>query len=140
MDVLKKYDPVQSFDGFLYACLFNKIKTEITKRNRKKRIADRTAVSLDAMNEDNEQCNLLDFIASDFDTFDEAVKDQGNGQYQDKIQLYIAKLSNRQVNILNLLVDGYKPNEIQVFLKISPRQYVDDMQIMRCYENVKILF
>lgn len=140
VDVLKKYDPVQSFDGFLYACLFNKIKTEITKRNRKKRIADRTAVSLDAMNEDNEQCNLLDFIASDFDTFDEAVKDQGNGQYQDKIQLYIAKLSNRQVNILNLLVDGYKPNEIQVFLKISPRQYVDDMQIMRCYENVKILF
>lgn len=140
VDVLKKYDPVQSFDGFLYACLFNKIKTEITKRNRKKRIADRMAVSLDAMNEDNEQCNLLDFIASDFDTFNEAVKDQGNEQYQDKIQIYISRLSNQQVNILNLLVDGYKPNEIQVFLKISPRQYVDDMQIMRCYENVKILF
>lgn len=140
VDVLKKYDPVQSFDGFLYACLFNKIKTEITKRNRKKRIADRMAVSLDAMNEDNEQCNLLDFIASDFDTFNEAVKDQGNEQYQDKIQIYISRLSNQQVNILNLLVDGYKPNEIQVFLKISPRQYADDMQIMRCYENVKILF
>ncbi len=140
VDVLKKYDPVQSFDGFLYACLFNKIKTEITKRNRKKRIADRMAVSLDAMNEDNEQCNLLNFIASDFDTFNEAVKDQGSGQYQDKIQIYISRLSNQQVNILNLLVDGYKPNEIQVFLKISPRQYADDMQIMRCYENVKILF
>lgn len=140
VDVLKKYDPVQSFDGFLYACLFNKIKTEITKRNREKRRADRMSVSLDAMNEDNEQCSLLDFIASDFDTFDEAVKDQGNGQYQDKIQLYIARLSNRQVNILNLLVDGYKPNEIQGFLKISPRQYVDDLQIIRSYENVKNLF
>lgn len=140
VDVLKKYDPVQSFDGFLYACLFNKIKTEITKRNREKRRADRMSVSLDAMNEDNEQCSLLDFIASDFDTFDEAVKDQGNGQYQDKIQLYIARLSNRQVNILNLLVDGYKPNEIQGFLKISPRQYSDDLQIIRCYENVKNLF
>lgn len=140
VDVLKKYDPVQSFDGFLYACLFNKIKTEITKRNRDKRRADRMAVSLDAMDQDNEQCSLLDFIASDFDTFDEAVKDQGNGQYQDKIQLYIARLSNRQVNILNLLVDGYKPNEIQGFLKISPRQYSDDLQIIRCYENVKNLF
>lgn len=140
VDVLKKYDSVQSFDGFLYACLFNKIKTEITKRNREKRRADRMSVSLDAMNEDNEQCSLLDFIASDFDTFDEAVKDQGNGQYQDKIQLYIARLSNRQVNILNLLVDGYKPNEIQGFLKISPRQYSDDLQIIRCYENVKNLF
>ncbi len=140
VDVLKKYDPVQSFDGFLYACLMNKIKTEITKRNREKRRADRTAVSLDTMNEDSEQCSLLDFIASDFNTFDEAAKAQEHGQYQDKVQLYIARLSNRQVNILNLLVDGYKPNEIQGFLKISPRQYADDLGIMRSYENVKILF
>lgn len=141
VDVLKKYDPVQSFDGFLYACLFNKIKTEITKRNREKRRADRMAVSLDAINEDNEQCNLLDFIASDFDTFNEAVKDQGNGQYQDdKIQRYIARLSNRQVSILNLLVDGYKPGEIQMFLEISSKEYVDDLQIIRCYENIRILF
>lgn len=140
-NVLKRYDPRQSFDGFLYSCLSNKIKTEMTRRNCEKRRADRMAVSLDAVNEDSEQCNLLDFLASDFDTFDEAVKDQGNGQYQDdKIQMYIARLSNQQVNILNLLVDGYKPNEIQEFLKISPRQYMDDMQLIRSYENVRVLF
>lgn len=33
-DVLKRYDHVQSFDAFLYSCLLNKIKTEITRRNR----------------------------------------------------------------------------------------------------------
>lgn len=34
VDVLKRYDPEQSFDGFLYSCLSNKIMTEITRRNR----------------------------------------------------------------------------------------------------------
>ena len=54
--------------------------------------------------------------------------------------MYISKLSNRQVSILNLLVDGYKPNEIREALEISSREYADDMQIMRSYENIKILF
>ncbi len=138
--VLKRYDGEQSFDGFLYSCLSNKIMSEITRRNREKRKADRMATSLDAINGDNEECSMLNFIQSDFDTFDEAVKMQGSGQYQDKVQMYISKLSNRQVNILNLLVDDYKPNEIRKILEISPREYADDLQIMRSYENVKILF
>ena len=139
-DVLKRYDGVQSFDGFLYSCLSNKIMTEITRRNREKRKADRMCTSLDAVNGDREESNLFNLIPSDFDTFDEAVKAQENGQYQDKIQIYLAKLSNRQVSILNLLVDGYKPIEIRQILEISPKEYLDDMKTMRSYENVKILF
>ena len=140
VDVMKRYDASQPFDGFLYSCLSNKIKTEITRRNREKRKADRMSISLDSMNNDDEECNLLDFIPADFDTFDEAVKAQECGQYQDKIQMYISKLSNRQVGILNLLVDGYKPNEIREALEISSREYADDMRNMRSYENIKILF
>lgn len=141
VDVLKRYDGKQPFDGFLYSCLSNKIMSEITRRNREKRKADRTATSLDAKNGDDEECSMLNFIPSDFDTFDEVVKEQENGQYQDdKIQMYISKLSNRQVSILNLLVDGYKPNEIRQILEVSPSEYADDLQIMRSYELVKILF
>ena len=140
VDVLKKYDASQSFDGFLYSCLTNKIKSEITRRNREKRKADRMSISLDAMNDNDEEYNLLDFIPSDFDTFDEAVKSQECGHYQDKVQMYILKLSNRQVSILNLLIDGYKPNEIREILEISSREYTDDIGIMRSYENIKILF
>ena len=95
--------------------------------------------SLDAVNGDREESNLFNLIPSDFDTFEEAVKAQENGQYCDKVQQYISRLSNRQVNILNLLIDGFKPNEIWQMLEISPREYSDDMQIMRSYENVKIL-
>ena len=139
-DVLRRYDHVQSFDGFLYTCLSNKIMTEITRRNREKRKADRMCTSLDAVSGDDEQCNLLDFIPSDFDTFEEAVKRNENEQYQDKVQQYISRLSNLQVNILNLLVDGYVPGEIREILEISRTEYADNMQIMRSYEHIKILF
>ena len=136
------YDPDTgiSFDGFLKSCLQKKFKTELTHRHRQKRILNQFAVSLDAVNDSEDECNLLDFMASDFDTFDEVAKRQENGQYQDKIQQYISRLSNLQVSILNLLVDGYKPFEIRRMLEISEKEYTDNMQIMRSYENVKILF
>lgn len=140
VDVMKRYDGEQSFDGFLYSCLANKIKTEMTRLNRQKRKADRMSVSLDSMNENDEECSLLDFIPSDFDTFTEAVKAQEYGQYQDKVQMYISRLSNRQISILNLLVDGYKSGEIKDLLEITSKEYADDVKTMRSYENVKILF
>lgn len=139
-DVIKRYDGEQSFDGFLYSCLSNKIMSEITKRNCEKRKADRLSISLEATNDKGEDYSLLDCIPSDFDTFEEASKRQENGQYQDKVQCYISKLSNQQVNILNLLIDGYKPFEIRRILELSPKEYADNMQIMRSYENVKVLF
>ena len=139
-EIMTRYDYEQSFDGFLYSCLSNKIMTEITRRNRQKRKADRMSVSLDGTNENEEECSLLDIIPSDFDTFEEVAKRQGRGQYQDKVQRYISRLSNRQISILNLLVDGYKDSEIQLILEISSTEYWEDLKIMRSYENVKILF
>jgi len=140
VDIMEKYDSSQSFDGFLYSCLSNKVMSEMTKRNREKRKADRMSVSLDAVNGSGEEYSLLDLIPSDFDTFEEVAKRQGNGQYQDKVQRYISRLSDRQVCILNFLIDGYRPSEIRQILEISQREYSDDMQIMRSYEFVKILF
>lgn len=140
VDVLRRYDHEQSFDGFLYSCLLNKIKTEITKRNREKRKADRMCISLDADKGDEEGYSLLEFLPSNFDTFEEVVKRQGSSQYQDKVKQYISRLSSRQINILNFLVDGYKPIEIQQIFCISSTEYSDDLKTMRSYENVKILF
>lgn len=129
-----------SFDGFLRSCLQKKFKTELTHRHRDKRIANHFAVSLDAANEDGEECSLLEFVPSDFDTFEEAVKEQQNGQYSDKVRQYLSKLSSRQVNILNLMIDGYKPYEIRKILDISEKEYSDDIQLMRSYEKARILF
>ncbi len=136
------YDPDTgiSFDGFLRSCLQKKFKSELTHRHRQKRVLNQLAVSLDAAGDGEDECSLLEFLASDFDTFEEVTKRNEDQKYQDKVQQYISRLSDIQVNILNLLVDGYKPTEILLELQISAREYADNMQIIRSYENVKILF
>lgn len=141
VDAIRRYDGEQSFDGFLYSCLSNKIMSEITKRNREKRKADRLSISVNATNDKGEDYSLLDSIPSDFDTFEEVSRRKENGQYSSsKVQQYISKLSNQQVNILNLLIDGYKPFEIRRILDISKNEYTDNLSIMRSYENVRLLF
>lgn len=136
------YDPDTgiSFDGFLRSCLQKKFKSELTHRHRQKRVLNQLAVSLDATGDGEDECSLLEFVPSDFDTFEEAIKRNADQRYHDKVQSYISRLSDRQVNILNLLIDGYRANEIQEILGMSAREYTENLQIMRSYENVKILF
>lgn len=136
------YDPDTgiSFDGFLRSCLQKKFKTELTHRHRQKRILNQLAVSLDTADDGEDECSLLEFVPSDFDTFEEVFKRNESQAVSDKVQSYISRLSDRQVNILNLLIDGYRANEIQEILMISAREYAENMQIIRSYENVKILF
>ena len=69
VDVLKRYDNKQDFDGFLYSCLINKFKTEMTRRNRYKRQADRMAISIDSPVGEDENMTLSDIIA-DKDTIE----------------------------------------------------------------------
>ena len=67
VDAMGRYDGAQSFDGFLYSCLSNKIKSEITRRNRGKRKADRMALSLDAPVGDDDGYMLKDLVAGSYD-------------------------------------------------------------------------
>ena len=128
-----------SFEGYLYSCLQKKFKTELTRRHRQKRVLDQFNISLDVSNNE-EEYSLLEVLPSDFDTFEEVIKTQDNERFEDRIQQYISRLSIQQVNILNLLIDGYKPMEIREILQISTREYTENLQIMRAYENVKCLF
>lgn len=81
----------------------------------------------------------MDFIPSDSDTFEEAVKGTDGGEYRDRIRQYISRLSNQQVNMLNLLIDGYKPNEIQRILGMSPKGYgkpVHNEKLRKCEDII----
>lgn len=136
------YDPETgiNFHLFLRSCLYKKFAEEIRDRHRYKRVINQYTVPLDTMGNSYDEYSLLDIIPSDFDTFDEVIKRQDNEQYTDKVQEYISKLSNQQINILNLLIDGYKPDEIRKKLNISYKEYSNDLNRMRSYENVKVLF
>lgn len=137
VDVLKRYDGSQSFDGFLYSCLLNKIKTEITRRNREKRKADRTSVSLDAPIGDEDGCLLKDLIAYSYDIESELFGEMSAITY--KLEKYLARLSQRQKKVLELLSFCYKAVEIQKILHMTQSEYNDALECIRSYENIKIL-
>lgn len=136
------YDPESgiSFHLFLRSCLYKKFYEEFRDRHRYKRVINQYTVPLDITADSDDEYSLLDIIPSDFDTFDEVIKRQDSEQYTDKVKEYISKLSNQQINILNLLIDGYKPDEIKKVLNISNKEYTNDLNRMRSYENVKVLF
>lgn len=134
---MKRYDGEQSFDGFLYACLSNKIKSEITRRNREKRKADRMALSLDAPVGDGENYTLGETIADSFDMEEEVFEEVNAITY--KLEKYLRMLSRKQKEVLGLLSFCYKASEIQEALHMTQREYMDTLENIRSYEKIRIL-
>lgn len=138
LEVMDKYDGKQSFDGFLFYCLNNKIKTEITRRNRDKRKADRMCIPIDTPVGDEENSTLGDMIADSFN-MDKEIFGEDHAKSQ-KIEKYLSRLSKRQRNVVELLAESYKAGEIQKLLHITPKEYSDAVNGIYAYENISILF
>lgn len=139
VDVIKRYDNSQSFDAFLYSCLLNKIKSEMTKRNREKRKADRMSISIDTPVGKDKSLTLGDTIADDFNVEREVLEDNEE-EYSNKMLLYLSRLSNLQKEILKLSIAGYLPNEIREELHINEKEYADCYAVIHSYRNVSVLF
>ena len=137
VDVMKRYDGIQSFDGFLYTCLSNKIMSEMTRRNREKRKADRMSVSLDAPVGDEDGSLLGELIADSFNMEEEAFGELDVVAF--KLERYLKRLSRRQKKVLELLSLCYKADEIRKMLYMTQREYTDALAGIRSYENIKIL-
>lgn len=138
IDVLKRYDGKQSFDGFLYSCLNNKFKTEMTRRNRQKRQSDRKSISIDTPIGDSENSTIGDLIADSFDIEKEFFEKREDG-YSKRMLLYLSRLSSLQKEVLRLIIAGYLPNEIKEELHITDKQYSDCNAAIHSYRNVSIL-
>lgn len=139
VDVMRRYDGSRPFDGFLYVCLQNRIKTEMSRRNSRKRLADRLAVSIDMPVCGEEELTLGDLIADDMD-IERIVFEEKEEGYSRRMQLYLAKLSGLQSDVLRLRTAGYLPDEIRRELGIDRRQYSDCEAAIRSYRNLSVLF
>lgn len=139
VDVMRRYNASRSFDGFLYSCLLNKIKTEITKRNREKRKADRMSISIDTPIGDDENSTVGDLIADVF-TIEKELFEKKEDGYSKKMLMYLDKLSKSQKEVLRLIVSGYLPGEIREELHMSEKEYVDCYAAIHSYRNVSVLF
>ena len=139
VDALNRYDGKQDFDGFLYSCLVNKFKTEMTRRNRYKRQADRMSVSIDTPIGDKENSTIGDLLA-DKDTIEKIFFEEREETYSDKMKNYLGRLSILQREVLRLISIGFEPNEILAELHINKKQYEDCYNAIHSYRNVSLLF
>lgn len=138
-DVMTRYDNSQSFDGFLYSCLLNKIKTEMTRRNREKRKADRMSISIDTPIGDDENSTIGDMIADGF-SIEKEIFERDEEGYSKKMLLYLSRLSILQKEVLRLNIAGYLPGEIREELHINEKEYADCYAAIHSYRNVSVLF
>ena len=138
LDVLNRYDGKQDFDGFLYSCLVRKFKTEMTRRNRYKRQADRMAISIDSPVGEDENMTLSDIIA-DKATIEKIFFEENEDTYSAEMQRYLSRLSILQREVLRLISIGFNPNEILKELHINKKQYEDCYQAIHSYRNISVL-
>lgn len=139
VDVMRRYDWSQSFDGFLYSCLLNKIKTEMTRRNREKRKADRMSLSINAPIDDDENSTIGDMIASDFSIEKELFEKDKREEWSEEANMYLDSLSPLQRKIAFLLSDNNTPNEICEELHITLRHFENSMKRILADERIKSL-
>ena len=138
IDVINRYDGKQQFDGFLYSCLIKKFKTEMTRRNRQKRQADKMAVSIETPIGENENITLSDIIA-DKNTIEKMFFEESEDTYSAEMQKYLSRLSVLQREVLRLISIGFNPNEILTELHINKKQYDDCYNAIHAYRNIEIL-
>lgn len=146
VSVLKNYDNQKNdnFHAYLNGCLSNKIKTEMTRRNRKKRCNFYTNsngevvylqdCSLDAsLDEEGNTCLLDRLVIRDGD------EENRNEHLSEQIDSFVRTLPKTQKRICAAIMSGLKPAEIKEALNISPEEFTKNMNAIRSFESVKKL-
>ncbi len=139
VDVMRRYDNSQTFDGFLYSCLLNKIKTEMTRRNREKRKADRMSISIDTPIGDDENTTIGDLIADEKTVERELFEENKKEEWRKEVNEYLNSLSPLQRKIAFLLSDNNTPSEICEELHITIKHFENSMKRILADERIKPL-
>ena len=138
LDALCRYDETQDFNGFLYSCLINKFKTEMTRRNRQKRQCDNNSISIDTPIGD-ENSTIGDTISSK-STIEKESFAEREECYSKEMCRYLGRLSGLQKEVLRLISIGFMPSEILEELHINQKMYEDCYQAIHSYRNISLLF
>lgn len=138
VQVLMSFDESQDFDGFLYSCLVKKFKTEMTRRCRYKRQADKNSISIDTPIGDEESgCTLKDVIAADGTVESEIFKE--DGEWRKEVKEYLDSLSPLQRKIAFLLSDEATPDDICRKLHITMKHFKNSVERILADERIRPL-
>lgn len=138
--VLNSYEEGRDFNGFLYSCLERKFKTEMTRRNREKRKADKMALSLETPVGDEEGSSTLgDMIASNINIEKEILGDDADIIMDEKIERYLESLTKIQRKIIEMKMMNVEVQDIKEELGLTDSQYSSHMQEVVQYEHIRLL-
>ena len=139
LDALCRYDETQDFNGFLYSCLMNKFKTEMTRRNRQKRQGDNNSISIDTPIGDEDGNFTIGDTISSKSTIEKEFFEEREESYSKEMCRYLGRLSNLQKEVLRLISIGFVPSEILEELHINQKMYEDCYQAIHSYRNISVL-
>lgn len=158
IDVLRRYDEVQDFDGFLYSCLEKKFKTEMTRRTRDKRCIKTEVIEkdlfgnnvikkvivpdirLDApLNDEDEETTIGDVTAGNNTVESEVFKEEKREEWRSEVQEYLDNLSPLQRKIAFLLSDNNTPDEICEELHITMKHFDNSLKRILSDERIRPL-
>ena len=140
LDALCRYDETQDFNGFLYSCLMNKFKTEMTRRNRQKRQCDLNAISIDVpIGDEGSISTLGDMIASNINIEKEILGDNADIIMDEKIERYLNSLTKIQRKIIEMKMENIEVQNIKEELCLTDSQYSSHMQEAIQYEHIRLL-
>ena len=158
IDVLRRYDEIQDFDGFLYSCLERKFKTEMTRRTRDKRCIKTEVVEkdlfgnevvkkvivpdvrLDApLNDEDEETTIGDVTAGNNTVESEVFKEEKIEEWRSEVKEYLDNLSPLQRKIAFLLSDNSTPDEICEELHITMKHFDNSLKRILADERIRPL-
>jgi len=139
MYTVRDYDSSKSFDGFLYSCLYKKFCSEMTRRRREKRKADRMSISIDIPIGEDENSTIGDMIADSLTVEKILFEKDKKVEWRKEITDYLNSLSPLQRKIAFLLSDNNTPSEICEELHITIRHFENSMKRILADERIKPL-
>lgn len=96
-------------------------------------------ISIHQQINDEDNMTYGDVIASNFNIFDELSEEFGFAK-DDKVEKYIQSLSIKQKKIGKLLSSGYTKLEIREILHMTSKEFSDQLNGMKSYRKISILF
>lgn len=136
-DCATRFDETKGdFDSFVLSSFKKKFKTEMTRRNRQKRIQPKDIERLDKCDEDGNP--IICEIASDF-CVEDNISEFMDMDERDRIERFMANISKRNKPIALFILQGYRNNEIMKILNISEKRFNEAKTEFQAYRNVKIL-
>lgn len=139
LDALCRYDGRQSFNKFLYFQLYNKFKTEMTRRNRQKRKGDNNSISIDTPIGDKDENFTIGDTISCKSTIEKEFFEEREECYSKEMCMYLDRLSDLQREVLRLISIGFIPSEILEELHINQKMYEDCYKAIHSYRNISVL-